>query len=138
MRQRHALDELHRIPRDALLDSLVDDAHHAGMAQARQGADLAPQALQQSLPGQPDGLERHLLAAETVLGAVDHAHAAAAEHLDDPVGAYSLRLLRHVSGPFAPLASGSRRSSEPLAASVVPGCCFAAAAALRAMRPQPR
>jgi hypothetical protein len=81
------------------MQTLIEDAHDARVAQTRQGVDLALQALEHLLAGHTHGLERHGLAALLVLRAPDHAHTALSQRLDQAVQPDASGLLGHVAPP---------------------------------------
>jgi hypothetical protein len=68
------------------MDAVVTNPHHAGVRQAAQTLDLAPDARQQHRIGQPHRLQGRLLARGEVPRAEHDTHAAFAERAEDLVG----------------------------------------------------
>jgi hypothetical protein len=80
--ERAADHALHREVRDLALLPHREDRHDAGVVQARDGFDLAPEpraAAREVVVLGPDQLERHLAAEARLLREIDDAHPAAAE-----------------------------------------------------------
>ena len=85
--QRHAGQQLHRVPGAPALDAVVENSRDPGMAQPGQRADLAAEALQAPFVAHLHGLDRGQLSRLRVLRPIDDAHAALAQGLEHPIGA---------------------------------------------------
>ena len=88
--QRLAVEELHGVPGHAVLHAFADEPHDAGMAHAEERQDLAAQRADGARPRTDDGLERDHLPGLDVTRAIDDAHAASRDRLDDAIWADGL------------------------------------------------
>ena len=84
--QRLALEELHRVPRQAVLHALGDDAHHASVPDAPERVDLPPDAAEIGLRRAAQRLDGHALGRSLRLADVDDTHAAGAQRAGDTIG----------------------------------------------------
>ena len=92
VREGVPLDELHRDENLVLEGADVEDHHHVGVRQARDGLRLAQRALpplrQDAVSGlDPQQLDRHLAIQLRIVGRVDVAHPAAADQAEHDVTA---------------------------------------------------
>src|SRR5690242_7777697 len=83
--QRLALEQLHRVPRNARIDALIEDPHDAWMLQPAQRSDLAAHAAHVPDVLGEQTLERDDLTALRVAGAEHDAGSATADHMQDPI-----------------------------------------------------
>jgi hypothetical protein len=98
--QSAALDQLHHQEVRAALVVEVVDGRDVGVVEPREGERLQAEALARGLVRQGarrQHLERHVAVQPFVVGAVDHAHAAGPDHLQDPE--MSERLTDHLEAP---------------------------------------
>ncbi len=112
--QGDALDQLHRQPTAFGALPVVEDLHHAGVAQPPQAADLGEVAQLRVPIEVRDALEGHDAAAALVDGAVDLGRRALADGLQEPVGPDLVAVRRH-----SPQGTRPRRATSPRSCHVV-------------------